>query len=197
MLPKSPPLTTRPQLREDHGLILPPGSEVHSFKINRHRIDVYQRCRNTIWRGPEKTPIEIPKLPTWSYTIQGMMSGLGGSFEHACFQAEDMVRRDKDMPMRHINAMSPDQVARMECRLLADSLACMTAFPPDFDPARNDVAAARETYVELRDEMVRFADTAALDEVHQASARFRERFEAILLDNRAPEVEEPAEAPTR
>ena len=115
-----PALTAHPVLRDDHGLILPTGTEVRSLKIHRHRIDVYQRSGGPIWRGPEKTPIEIPKLPAWSFTISGMMSGLAGSFEHACFEAEDGVRRDKNMEMTHLNAGFVDHAARMDCRLLDD-----------------------------------------------------------------------------
>lgn len=122
------------------------------------------------------------------------MSGRGSSFEHTCFEAEDMVRREKNMPSRHINAVSPDHVARMECRLLADCLACMMAFPPDFDPARDDVDAARQSYVQLRDARVSLADTAPLDGVQEATARFRDQFAAILQETR--EAKERVKAET-
>jgi hypothetical protein len=123
-----------------------------------------------------------------------MMSGLAGSFEHACFEAEDRVRRDKDMEMTHLNAGTADHAARMDCRLLADCLACMMAFPPDFDLARDDVDAARQSYVQLRDDMVSLADTAPLDEVQEATARFRDQFEAIIKEAREAKKWAKAEA---
>lgn len=72
----------------------------------------------------------------------------------------------------------------------------MTAFPPEFHPARDDVDAARQSYVQLRDDMVSLADTAPLDEVEvqEATARCRDQFEAIIKEAREAKSWAKAEA---